>query len=94
MALLEVKDEAITAKAYANQKLIMDLEDFVVSNLLLPLGSLIYVLFCVSRYGWGWDKYFDEVNTGKGIKIAKWLRPYFSYVLPIIIIVVLIMSVM
>lgn len=73
---------------------IMDLEDFAVSNVLLPLGSLFYCLFCTSRYGWGWDKFFGEVNEGKGLKIAKWLRPYFSYVLPVIIIVVFIMSVM
>ncbi len=72
---------------------IMDLEDFTVSNVLLPLGSLIYVLFCTTRYGWGWDKYFDEVNTGKGMKLPKWLKPYVTYVLPVIIIVVFIMSV-
>ncbi len=72
---------------------IMDLEDFTVSNVLLPLGSLAYALFCTSRYGWGWDKYFEEVNTGKGLKMAKWLRPYLAYVLPVIIIVVFIMSV-
>ncbi|MBQ4088103.1 MAG: sodium-dependent transporter [Clostridia bacterium] len=73
---------------------IMDLEDFTVSNILLPLGSLVYVLFCTSRYGWGWNNYFEEVNTGKGIKLPKWLKPYFSYVLPLIIIVVFIMSVL
>ncbi len=72
---------------------IMDLEDFLVSNILLPVGSLFYVLFCTSRYGWGWDKYFGEVNLGKGIKLAKWLRPYLSWVLPIIIIVILVISV-
>ena len=71
----------------------MDLEDFTVSNIMLPLGSLIYVLFCTTRYGWGWDKYFAEVNEGKGLKMAKWLRPYLSYVLPLIIIVVFIVSV-
>ena len=72
---------------------IMDLEDFAVSNVLLPLGSLFYVLFCTSRYGWGWNKYFEEVNTGKGLKMVKWLRPYLSFVLPLIIIVVFILSV-
>lgn len=72
---------------------IMDFEDFTVSNLLLPLGSLFYVLFCTSRYGWGWDKYFAEVNTGRGMKLAKWLRPYLTFVLPIIILVVFVMSV-
>lgn len=72
---------------------IMDLEDFTVSNILLPLGSLVYALFCTTRYGWGWDNYFAEVNTGKGLKLAKWLKPYFKYVLPLVIIVVFIMSV-
>ena len=72
---------------------IMDLEDKTVSNLLLPLGSLIYVLFCTTRYGWGWDKYFAEVNSGKGLKVAKWMKPYMSYILPLIIIAVLVMSV-
>lgn len=72
---------------------IMDLEDYTVSNILLPVGSLFYVLFCTTRYGWGWNKYFEEVNTGKGIKLPKWLKPYLKYVLPIIIIAVLIISV-
>ena len=72
---------------------IMDLEDKTVSNLLLPLGSLAYVLFCTTRYGWGWDNYFAEVNTGKGLKVAKWMKPYMRFILPFIIIIVLIMSV-
>ncbi len=72
---------------------IMDLEDYTVSNLLLPIGSLAYVIFCTSRYGWGWKNYFSEVNCGKGLKMAKWLRPYLSYVLPLIIVAVLVMSV-
>lgn len=71
---------------------IMDIEDYTVSNILLPVGSLFYVLFCTTRYGWGWDKYFEEVNTGRGLKLAKWLKPYFKYVLPVIIIAVLVMS--
>ncbi len=72
---------------------IMDLEDFAVSNVFLPLGSLFYVLFCTSRYGWGWNQYFAEVNTGKGLKLAKWLKPYLSYVLPVIIIALFIISI-
>ena len=72
---------------------IMDLEDFTVSNIMLPLGSLFYVLFCTTRYGWGWKNYFEEVNTGKGLKLSKWLKPYLSYVLPIVLIVVFIVSV-
>ena len=67
---------------------IMDLEDFLVSNLLLPLGSLFFVLFCTSRRGWGWDKFVEESNSGKGAKIAKWMRGYMTYVLPVIIFVI------
>ncbi len=71
---------------------IMDLEDFIVSNILLPLGSLIFVLFCTRRYGWGWKNYTNEVNTGKGLKIQNWMRGYFTYVLPIIILVIFVMG--
>lgn len=67
---------------------IMDLEDFLVSNILLPLGSLIFVLFCTIRYGWGWDKFMEEANEGKGLKVAKWMRPYMTFVLPVIIMVI------
>ena len=66
----------------------MDLEDFLVSNLLLPIGSLIYVLFCTSRYGWGWEKFRAEANEGKGLKVAEWLRPYVTYILPAIVLVI------
>lgn len=73
---------------------IMDLEDFAVSNLLLPIGSLFYVLFCTTRYGWGWDRYFTEVNLGdRGARLPRWIRPYMTYVLPLIILAVLAMSV-
>ncbi len=72
---------------------IMDLEDFTVSNILLPLGSLFYVIFCTSRYGWGWDNYFAEVNEGKGLKLAKRLRPYLSYILPVALFIVFLISV-
>ena len=74
-------------------KALMDLEDFAVSNVLLPVGSLVYVLFCTSRYGWGWDNYMNEVNAGTGLKVPGWLKVYMKYILPIIIIAVLIMSV-
>lgn len=72
---------------------IMDLEDFAVSNIMLPLGSLFYVLFCTLRYGWGWDNYFAEVNSGKGLKMAKWLKPYLSYVLPVVLFALFIVSI-
>ena len=71
----------------------MDLEDFTVSNLLLPVGSLVYVLFCTRRFGWGWDKYLGELNCGKGMKMGTWMRPYMTWILPLIIVVVLVMSV-
>lgn len=68
---------------------IMDLEDFLVSNLFLPLGSLVIVLFCTLRSGWGWEAFTAEANTGKGLKIAGWMRPVMGIVVPILIIVVL-----
>ena len=64
---------------------IMDFEDFIVSNNLLPLGSLVYLLFCVTRYGWGWDNFIAEANAGKGAKFPKWIRPYVTFILPVII---------
>ena len=67
---------------------IMDLEDFIVSNNLLPLGSLGYVLFCTRKNGWGWDAFIKEVNTGSGMKFPKTLRGYVSYGIPAIIIVI------
>ncbi|MBP3351486.1 MAG: sodium-dependent transporter [Lachnospiraceae bacterium] len=75
-------------------KNIMDMEDFVVSNLLLPIGSLLFVLFCTTRYGWGWEKFLAEANEGKGLKVAKWMRPYMTFVLPVIILVLLIVGLM
>lgn len=71
---------------------IQDLEDFIVSNTLLPLGSLVYLLFCVSRYGWGWDNFIKEANTGKGLKFPtqKWVRIYVTYILPLIVLVIFI----
>ncbi len=64
---------------------ILDSEDFIVSNILLPLGSLVFLLFCVTKYGWGFDNYLAEANTGEGMKIPKGLRVYFQYVLPILV---------
>ena len=71
-------------------KNILDMEDFLVSNFILPIGSVIFLLFCVSRYGWGQDNYLNEVNTGKGLKLKRWMLPYFRYVLPVLIIIVFI----
>lgn len=69
---------------------VLDSEDFLVSNLLLPIGSLIYLLFCVTRWGWGFDNYLKEANTGKGMKISKHLKLYFQFILPILILIILI----
>lgn len=72
---------------------VLDLEDFLVSNLLLPLGSLIYILFCVTRYGWGWEKFKAEANEGTGLKVAEWMRPYMTFVLPVIVLIIFIIGV-
>ena len=69
---------------------ILDIEDFIVSNLLLPIGSLVYLLFCVSRWGWGYDKYMEECNTGSGLRMPRAFKPYFQFVLPILIVVILV----
>ncbi|MCI5771799.1 MAG: sodium-dependent transporter, partial [Clostridiales bacterium] len=61
---------------------VLDAEDFLVSSLLLPVGSLVYLLFCVSKWGWGFERYLEEANTGKGLKISRRLKPYFQWVLP------------
>ena len=66
---------------------IMDLEDFAVSNLILPLGSLIFVLFCTTKKGWGWQNFRKEANTGKGLQVPDWMRWYVSYLLPLMILV-------
>ena len=68
---------------------VLDLEDFIVSNNLLPIGSIIYLLFCVSRYGWGWDNFIAEADLGKGAKFPKSLRFYFTYIVPVIMCVIL-----
>ena len=73
---------------------IMDLEDFLVSNIILPIGSLCYVLYCVSsKHGWGWKNFTKEANTGSGAKVAKWMRGYMTYVLPVIIILLFVFGI-
>ncbi len=68
---------------------VLDLEDFIVSNTLLPLGSIVYLLFCSTKYGWGWKNFTDEANTGKGAAFPKAIRIYTAYILPIIIVALL-----
>ena len=72
---------------------VLDLEDYIVSSILLPLGALIFVLYCTSRRGWGWDNFMTEANTGKGLKIKKWMYYYMKFVLPCIIGVILVIGV-
>ena len=64
---------------------VLDLEDFIVSNILLPVGALIYLLFCVTRYGWGFENYLKETNTGEGLKMPKGIRIYVTYILPVLL---------
>lgn len=71
---------------------IQDIEDFIVSNLLLPIGSLIFVLFCVLKKGWGYDNFLKEANTGKGTKIKSWMRVYLKYILPVLMAVFIVIS--
>ena len=71
---------------------VLDLQDFLVSNTILPLGSLVYLLFCTSRYGWGWKNFVAEADEGKGIRFPKWARVYVSYVLPLIVLFIFLMG--
>lgn len=72
---------------------VLDLEDFLVSNLWLPLGSLVYLLFCTSRYGWGWKDFQNEANEGGGIKVRDGIRFYVSYILPLIVLVIFVLGI-
>ena len=72
---------------------IMDLEDFIVSNLILPIGSLVIILFCVLKKGWGWDNYMNEVNTGRGLKMKGFMRGYITYVLPVLVLALFIIGI-
>ena len=69
---------------------VLDMEDIAVSNLLLPIGSLVYLLFCVTKWGWGFDKYLAEANRGSGLKLSPKLKPYFQWVLPVLILLILV----
>ena len=67
---------------------IMDLEDFIISNNILPLGSVIFVIFCASKNGWGWDNFIKEANTGKGIKFPTCIRNYMLWVIPVVVAII------
>ena len=72
---------------------VLDLEDFLVSNIWLPLGSIIYLLFCTSRYGWGWKNFKEEANEGGGFKVRDGIRVYVSYILPLIVLVIFVLGI-
>ena len=72
---------------------VLDIEDFLVSNIFLPLGSLVYLLFCVTRYGWGWSTLQTEPNTGKGLKMHDWMKPYLTYILPAIVLFIFVFGI-
>lgn len=69
---------------------VLDIEDFIVSNLLLPVGAFLYSLFCSTKFGWGFDGYLNECNQGKGIKFPKFIKPYVKYILPVLVLIVFI----
>lgn len=71
---------------------IQSIEDFIVSNNVLPLGSLVVILFCTLRRGWGWEGFLAEANTGEGRPFPRWLKPYLRYVLPALIVIVFVMG--
>lgn len=71
---------------------IQGFEDFIVSNNVLPIGSLIYLMFCTWRCGWGWNKFTAETDTGNGMKFPKWARGYVTYILPVIVLVIFVMG--
>ncbi len=72
---------------------ILDLEDTAVSNFILPLGSFVFILFCVTKKGWGWENFVNEANTGKGLKIKRFMKGYMTYVLPVLVMFVFIMGI-
>ena len=72
---------------------VLDFEDLIVSNYILPVGAFIFVLFCTARYGWGWDNFVKEADEGRGLKVMNWMRPYVTYVLPLVVILVFILGV-
>lgn len=78
---------------FAGGSSVLDLEDFIVNYCLLPLGALCFLLFCVSKKGWGFENFLAEANTGKGLKLPSWIRPYMTYILPLIIVVIFVIGI-
>lgn len=75
-------------RIFGAQSTVQTLEDFIITNNILPIGSLVYLFFCVSRRGWGWDNFLAEANTGKGLKFPRALRVYVTYILPALVLIV------
>lgn len=71
---------------------IQTVEDFLVSSNIMPLGSLVFVLFCVSRRGWGWKNFLAEANEGEGLKFPRWLRPWMRFGVPVLVVIILVMG--
>ncbi len=78
-------------KPFGEGSAVLDLEDFIVSNLCLPLGALVFVLFCTTK-AWGWEKYTAEANQGKGLKVKRWMRIPFSVILPLVFLFIFVMG--
>ncbi len=74
---------------FAAGSTVLDLEDFIVNNLLLPIGSFLFIIFCTWRYGWGWHRFTQEANIGKGLQVKGWMRPYMQYILPLMVLGIL-----
>lgn len=79
---------------FASGSSVLDLEDFVVSNCLLPIGSLCYILFCTTKKGWGFDNFIEEANAGKGLKLPRFIRPYLTYILPVIVFAIFLIGIL
>ncbi len=72
---------------------VLDFEDLIVSNYILPIGAFLFVVFCTARFGWGWDNFVKEADQGKGMKVQSWMRPYVTYILPLIVILVFVLGI-
>ena len=77
-------------KPFNSSSGVLDLEDFIVSNILLPVGAIVFILFCTNKFGWGWKNFKEEANTGKGLKVKNWMRIYMQFILPIMVAVILV----
>jgi len=79
-------------KPFGGTSTVQDLEDFIISSNLLPIGSMVYLFFCTRKAGWDWDNFLAEANAGKGMRFPAMLRGYVRYVLPVIVLIVFVMG--